>query len=114
MFKDFGKRLQRDVKAIVDGRIAGSEEKSGGYMKVSLRSGRVLHGLKLVLGVVDVLAGWVWDGRRDGRAVKTEDDLLCIGQAEAGGGLSGGLRSDVPAILSEACCAQVRRKMRAW
>jgi actin-related protein 3 len=35
MFKDFGKRLQRDVKAIVDGRIAGSEEKSGGYMKVS-------------------------------------------------------------------------------
>lgn len=35
MFKDFGKRLQRDVKAIVDGRIAGSEVKSGGYMKVS-------------------------------------------------------------------------------
>src|SRR3978361_1396739 len=28
MFKDFGKRLQRDVKAIVDGRIAGSEERS--------------------------------------------------------------------------------------
>lgn len=35
MFKDFGKRLQRDVKAIVDGRIAGSEEKSGKLMKSS-------------------------------------------------------------------------------
>jgi actin-related protein 3 len=37
MFKDFGKRLQRDVKAIVDGRIAGSEERSGSLMKVSTR-----------------------------------------------------------------------------
>lgn len=37
MFKDFGKRLQRDVKGIVDGRIAGSEEKSGSLMKVSYR-----------------------------------------------------------------------------
>lgn len=36
LFKDFGKRLQRDVKAIVDGRIAGSEERSGSLMKVSL------------------------------------------------------------------------------
>ncbi|WWC92032.1 uncharacterized protein L201_006986 [Kwoniella dendrophila CBS 6074] len=35
MFKDFGKRLQRDVKAIVDGRIAGSEEKSGSHLKSS-------------------------------------------------------------------------------
>jgi hypothetical protein len=35
MFKDFGKRLQRDVKAIVDGRIAGSEQKSGSHMKSS-------------------------------------------------------------------------------
>ncbi|RSH91546.1 actin [Saitozyma podzolica] len=35
MFKDFGKRLQRDVKAIVDGRIAGSEERSGSLMKSS-------------------------------------------------------------------------------
>lgn len=35
MFKDFGKRLQRDVKAIVDGRIAGSEQKSGSLMKSS-------------------------------------------------------------------------------
>ncbi|RXK35134.1 actin binding protein [Tremella mesenterica] len=35
MFKDFGKRLQRDVKAIVDGRIAGSEQRSGGLIKSS-------------------------------------------------------------------------------
>ena len=35
MFKDFGKRLQRDVKAIVDGRIAGSEQRSGSLMRVS-------------------------------------------------------------------------------
>lgn len=35
MFKDFGKRLQRDVKNIVDGRIAGSETRSGSLMKVS-------------------------------------------------------------------------------
>ncbi|KAL1405245.1 Actin-related protein 3 [Vanrija albida] len=35
MFKDFGKRLQRDVKNIVDGRIAGSEERSGSLMKSS-------------------------------------------------------------------------------
>jgi actin-related protein len=34
MFKDFGKRLQRDVKNIVDGRIAGSEQKSGSLMRV--------------------------------------------------------------------------------
>ncbi|KAL7418531.1 Actin-related protein 3 [Cryptotrichosporon argae] len=35
MFKDFGKRLQRDVKAIVDGRIAGSEQRSGSLIKSS-------------------------------------------------------------------------------
>jgi actin-related protein 3 len=35
MFKDFGKRLQRDVKALVDGRIAGSEERSGSHMRSS-------------------------------------------------------------------------------
>jgi actin-related protein 3 len=36
MFKDFGRRLQRDIKAIVDGRIAGSEERSGGHIRVSI------------------------------------------------------------------------------
>ena len=40
MFKDFGKRLQRDVKAIVDGRIAGSEQKSGSLLKVCVDSTR--------------------------------------------------------------------------
>lgn len=47
MFKDFGRRLQRDVKQIVDGRIAASETSSGGYMKVSdpalLCSGARIH-----------------------------------------------------------------------
>lgn len=33
MFKDFGKRLQRDIKRTVDGRIKRSEELSGGKIK---------------------------------------------------------------------------------
>jgi hypothetical protein len=37
MFKDFGRRLQRDVKHIVDGRIANSETASGSHMRVSIR-----------------------------------------------------------------------------
>jgi hypothetical protein len=36
MFKDFGRRLQRDVKHIVDGRIANSETASGSHMRVSI------------------------------------------------------------------------------
>lgn len=35
MYKDFGKRLQRDIKNIVDGRIANSEDRSGGHMRSS-------------------------------------------------------------------------------
>ena len=35
MFKDFGKRLQRDIKRVVDARIKRSEELSGGLLKVS-------------------------------------------------------------------------------
>jgi actin-related protein 3 len=35
MYKDFGRRLQRDIKAIVDGRIAGSENRSGNLMRSS-------------------------------------------------------------------------------
>jgi actin-related protein len=35
MYKDFGKRLQRDIKHIVDGRIAQSEAASGGHIRVS-------------------------------------------------------------------------------
>ena len=34
MFKDFSKRLQRDVRRIVDGRLKMSEELSGGLLKV--------------------------------------------------------------------------------
>lgn len=35
MFKDFGKRLQRDIKHIVDGRIQMSEDRSGNLIKSS-------------------------------------------------------------------------------
>jgi hypothetical protein len=35
MFKDFGKRLQRDLKRTVDARIQRSEELGGGRLKVS-------------------------------------------------------------------------------
>jgi actin-related protein 3 len=34
MFKDFGRKLQRDVKRVVDGRLKVSEELSGGRIKV--------------------------------------------------------------------------------
>ncbi len=33
MFKDFGKRLQRDVKRSVDARLKASEKLSGGALK---------------------------------------------------------------------------------
>lgn len=35
MFRDFGRRLQRDVKRTVDARLKMSEELSGGKLKVS-------------------------------------------------------------------------------
>jgi len=34
MFRDFGRRLQRDVKRMVDSRLKLSEELSGGRLKV--------------------------------------------------------------------------------
>ena len=34
MFRDFGRRLQRDVKKMVDARLKISEELSGGRLKV--------------------------------------------------------------------------------
>lgn len=34
MFRDFGRRLQRDLKRTVDGRLKLSEELSGGKLKV--------------------------------------------------------------------------------
>lgn len=37
MFRDFGRRLQRDIKRTVDARLKLSETLSGGRIKVSLR-----------------------------------------------------------------------------
>jgi actin-related protein 3 len=34
MFRDFGRRLQRDIKKLVDGRLRLSESLSGGRIKV--------------------------------------------------------------------------------
>lgn len=34
MFRDFGRKLQRDVKRIVDARLKASEELGGGRLKV--------------------------------------------------------------------------------
>lgn len=48
MFKDFGRRLQRDVKHIVDGRIANSETASGSHMRVS---GRVQLALEILSSI---------------------------------------------------------------
>lgn len=42
MFKDFGRRLQRDIKHLVDERLRGSEERAGGSAKVGL-AGRGAH-----------------------------------------------------------------------
>lgn len=38
MFRDFGRRLQRDLKRVVDARLRLSEELSGGRIKVSASS----------------------------------------------------------------------------
>ena len=37
MFRDFGRRLQRDVKRVVDQRLKLSEDLSGGAIKVHQR-----------------------------------------------------------------------------
>lgn len=44
MFRDFGRRLQRDLKRVVDARLKLSEELSGGRIKVAGRAGRGLGG----------------------------------------------------------------------
>lgn len=36
MFRDFGRRMQRDLKRTVDARLKMSEELSGGKLKVSV------------------------------------------------------------------------------
>lgn len=40
-FKDFHRRLQRDLKKIVDARVLASEARHGGEIKVSLRDAAV-------------------------------------------------------------------------
>lgn len=37
MFRDFGRRLQRDLKRVVDARLKLSQELSGGRIKVGRR-----------------------------------------------------------------------------
>ena len=39
MFRDFGRRLQRDLKRVVDARLKLSEELSGGRIKVAALGG---------------------------------------------------------------------------
>jgi len=47
MFRDFGKRLQRDVKRAVDYRIKRSEELSGGQIKaVPLQVNVITHSMQ--------------------------------------------------------------------
>lgn len=36
MFRDFGRKIQRDVKRVVDARLKVSEDLSGGRIKVGL------------------------------------------------------------------------------
>lgn len=40
MFRDFGRRLQRDLKRTVDARLKMSEELSGGKLKVRMETAR--------------------------------------------------------------------------
>ena len=49
MFDHFGRRLQRDLKHIVDTRIMNSETLSGGLMRVRTRSPRVVERKELTL-----------------------------------------------------------------
>lgn len=47
MFRDFGRRLQRDLKRVVDARLRLSEELSGGRIKVGSRTGALVWLLSL-------------------------------------------------------------------
>ena len=51
MFRDFGRRLQRDLKRVVDARLKLSEELSGGRIKVRPPGGRVGLDIPLVWAV---------------------------------------------------------------
>lgn len=54
MFRDFGRRLQRDVKRFVDNRLKLSEELSGGKLKVLLLHQMVLIHSLCLLNLSDV------------------------------------------------------------
>ena len=47
MFKDFGRRLQRDLKRTVEARLQLSFELSGGKLKVGQRGGERAHRVRL-------------------------------------------------------------------
>ena len=51
MFKDFGRRLQRDVKRTVDARLKLSEELSGGRLKVKISFWRPFEVFFVVLNI---------------------------------------------------------------
>lgn len=44
MFRDFGRRLQRDIKRLVDGRLKLSESLSGGRIKVKTKNYALKYG----------------------------------------------------------------------
>lgn len=46
MFRDFGRRLQRDLKRVVDARLKLSEQLSGGRIKVRERESERLSDRK--------------------------------------------------------------------
>ena len=50
MFRDFGRRMQRDIKRTVDARLRLSEEISGGRIKVQSLFWHVLNWLSSLLG----------------------------------------------------------------
>lgn len=54
MFRDFGRRLQRDLKRTVDARLKLSEELSGGRLKVGLFS---IIGWKVEGALIIVMGG---------------------------------------------------------
>lgn len=54
MFKDFGRRLQRDVKKFADSRLKASEKLSEGRIKVRTNTAPVAHRLSLLLALTTI------------------------------------------------------------
>lgn len=61
MFRDFGRRLQRDVKRFVDNRLKMSEELSGGKLKVGLGCHKRNEGIKMVMTAL-MIFNFLYDG----------------------------------------------------